>query len=118
MWAAGEVLYSDQQLVISRTISPEGLSLTGTIDISNVAALQGVLSTLAPRRPELHLELSRVQFIDVSGIRALAESGERANGNGRLVLHGLPDFLRRVMTIIGWHELRNVTLCDCTIEPW
>jgi len=115
-WGEGEVLYADQQLVIRQTIPPQGLSFSGTIDLSNVAAVQDVLYSQGPRQPELHLELSRVQFIDVSGIRALAEAGERGNGTGRLVLHGLPPFLKRVMTLIGWNELRNVTICECTTE--
>jgi len=115
-WGEGEVLYADQQLVIRQTIPPQGLSFAGTIDLSNVAAVHDVLRSQAPRQPELHLELSRVQFIDVSGIRALAEAGERGNGTGRLVLHGLPVFLKRVMTLIGWDELRNVTICECTTE--
>ena len=116
-WAEGEVLYSDSQLVIRQTIPPQGMSFSGTIDIANVAAVRELLVTHAPRQPELHLELSRVQFIDVSGIRALAEAGARANGTGRLVLHGLPVFLRRVMTIIGWDELQNVTVCECATQP-
>ena len=116
-WTEGQVLYSDQQLLIRQTIPPQGLSFSGTIDVSNVDAVRAVLVAQASHQAELHLELSRVQFIDVSGIRALAEVGARANGTGRLVLHGLPAFLKRVMTIIGWDELRNVTICECTIQP-
>jgi anti-anti-sigma factor len=115
-WSEGEVLYEDSQLVIRQTIPPHGLSLSGTIDLSNVEGVKGVLVAQALVRPELHLELSRVQFIDVSGIRALAEGGRRANGNGRLVLHGLPPFLKRVMTIIGWDQMKNVIICECTTE--
>lgn len=115
-WGEGEVLYTDQQLVIRQTIPPQGLSFAGMIDASNVESVEGVLVTQALIQPELHLELSRVQFIDVSGIRALAEAGRRANGNGRLVLHGLPVFLKRVMTIIGWDQMKNVSICECTTE--
>jgi len=116
-WREGEVLYLDRQLVIRQTIPPQGLSFAGTIDLSNVDSMKGVIAMRAPLQPELHLELSRVRFIDVSGIRALAEVGQSANGSGRLVLHGLPVFLRRVMTIIGWDELKNVSICECTSEP-
>jgi len=115
-WSEGEVLYADQQLVIRQTIPPQGLTLVGTIDLSNVDRMKGVLAMRALLQPELHLDLSRVQFIDASGIRALADVGRSANGTSRLVLHGLPAFLRRVMTTIGWEELQNVSICDCTVE--
>jgi len=115
-WVESEVVYSDPQLVIRQTLPPNGLSFAGSIDANNAASVHSVLAQLAPAQSHLHLELSRVQFIDVSGIRALAEIGQRANGTGRLVLHGLPVFLKRVMTIIGWDELQNVTICECTTE--
>ena len=122
--SADETVCADKQLVISRTSSPPGLSITGAIDYYNAEAvaeaLTGVFHTDGDARAlladaingngDLHLDLTRLEFTDVTGIRALVRIAENAGDGRRLVLRGLPSSIVRVMTVVGWSELPNLVI--------
>ena len=57
-----------------------------------------------------NLDLSRLEFTDVTGIRALVQVAETAPARRRLVLHGLPPRIRTVMVIGGWADLPNLVI--------
>jgi anti-anti-sigma factor len=106
--ARKEVVFRDRQLVVSRTFRPPGLRLVGQVDATNVEGLQSALEEGVQsdgQRPVLHLDLTRLEFSDVSGIRAIVDAAERADGRFRLVLHGLPPLMSRVLGVVGWSDL-------------
>jgi anti-anti-sigma regulatory factor len=119
-----EPVYADKQLVISRSDSDSGLSFTGAIDYYNAEAVAEVLTALVhadsgPRtvfadaitgNGDLHLDLTRLEFTDVTGIRALVRIAENAGDGRRLVLSGLPPSIVKVMTVVGWSELPNLVI--------
>jgi anti-anti-sigma factor len=102
-----EPVYEDGLLRVVRTGGTGRLALTGDVDASNVARLARVLHAEA-RRPAvstgLHLELSGLEFMDVTGCRLMVHTALALFGDGerRLVLHGLAPHLRRVMRMVGW----------------
>lgn len=120
----GESVYADKQLVISRTDSALELSISGAIDYYNVEAVAEALTEVFqgdsdPRalftdaitgNGDLHLDLSRLEFTDVTGIRALVRIAENAGDGRRLVLSGLPPSIVKVMTVVGWSELPNLVI--------
>jgi anti-anti-sigma regulatory factor len=119
-----ERVYADKQLVISRANSASGLSITGAIDYYNAEAVAEALTALfhadgeAPAifknaitgNGDLHLDLSRLEFTDVTGIRALVRLAENAGDGRRLVLRGLPPSIVKVITVVGWAELPNLVI--------
>jgi anti-anti-sigma factor len=115
-WREGEPMYTDKQLVIRHTVPPNGLTFAGVLDMFNADAVAGSVATLLDGEDDLHLDLSNVEFCDVSGIRALVSVAESASGRRRLVMHGLPPALHRVMMLVGWGELPRLALCDCGTE--
>src|SRR6202521_5618824 len=88
--AEGDEVYLDKQLVITRTGLPGGLSVSGSIDYYNAeavaAALTRELKSPAPGAKQLadairgngdlHIDVSRLEFADVSGIRALVGTAD------------------------------------------
>lgn len=106
-------LYSGRQLVVTRTQLPRGLRFTGEIDASNVGAVTDALHAYRGVG-DLHLDMSWLSFCDVSGIRVLVASAERRDRRNRLILHGLPAQLRRVLDVVGWGELPGLGFCDCS----
>ena len=120
----GDVVYADKQLVIARTSSPPGLSLTGAIDYHNAEAVASALSSelvtagdvsivLADAitgNGDLHLDLTRLEFTDVTGIRALVRIAENAGDGRRLVLRGLPPRIRTVIAVVGWGDLPSLII--------
>ncbi|MBO0775422.1 MAG: STAS domain-containing protein [Actinobacteria bacterium] len=76
-----------------------GLSLAGDVDLSNHEQLHSALAALACAHGTIHLELSRLRFIDVAGTRelgALAQADQRR----RLILHDPPGTLRRILALL------------------
>jgi anti-anti-sigma factor len=103
-------VYADKQLVIRRTSTPDGLRITGVIDLFNVDSFARTLNALLAGEGDLHIDLSRLEFCDVSGIRVLVSAAERLDGQRRLVLQGLPPQLRTVMTVVGWADLPGLVI--------
>jgi len=107
------VVFRDKQLVVTRTYSPDGLRLVGAVDASNVDGLAEILDSSFAGDGHgrvLHLDLTRLEFSDVSGIRALVGAAERAEGRYRMVLHGLPPLMSRVMSAVGWSEMPSLEI--------
>ena len=65
---------------------------------------------------DLHIDLSRLEFTDVTGIRALVQVAENAGEGRRLVLRGLPHRIRMVMAVVGWGELPNLVIEEPSAE--
>ena len=122
----GDEVYLDKQLVIVRTGSPSGLSVSGSIDYYNAeavaAALTRELCSAVPGADgladaitgngDLHIDVSRLEFADVTGIRALVRIAENSAAGRRLVLRGLPARIRTVIAVVGWSELPNLVLAE------
>src|SRR5690348_14986554 len=83
-----DTIYADKQLVIAYEFMPSGLRFSGEIDAWN---LDGVVETITRRIPDsdLHFELSKLSFADISGIRALASVAWNLKPGYRLFFHGL-----------------------------
>lgn len=119
----GDEVYLDKQLVITRTGSPNGLTVSGSIDYYNAEAVAAVLtreldsgtpgvdglSDAITGNGDLHLDVTLLEFADVAGIRALVRIAENGSGR-RLVLRGLPARIRTVITVVGWSDHPNLVL--------
>jgi anti-anti-sigma regulatory factor len=126
MHEEGDEVYTDKQLVITRTESPGGLRVSGAIDYYNSEAVAAALTRELQAGPtgataladaitgngDLHIDVSRLEFTDVTGIRALVRIAETGGGSRRLVLRGLPPRIRTVIAVVGWADLPNLVLED------
>lgn len=127
----GVQVYTDKQVVISRD-ALGSLSIAGAIDYFNADAVASWLSLeirrevpdvfidgglqgftgVVPLPGDLHLDLARLEFTDVTGIRAIVRVAENAPEGRRLVLSGLPPQIARVMAVVGWSELPNLVITE------
>jgi anti-anti-sigma regulatory factor len=119
----GDEVYLDKQLVITRTRAPRGLSVSGSIDYYNAEAVVAVLmreidsvtlgadglSDAITGNGDMHVDVTRLEFADVTGIRALVRIAENGSGR-RLVVRGLPPRIRTVVTAVGWSDNPNLVL--------
>lgn len=109
----GDSVFTDRHLTVSRTLKPRGLMLAGEIDISNSGALADTLRTRLDGAHTAHLDLSRVVFCDVSGIRALVRVARELGPDRKLLLHGLPAQLETVIRVTGWADMPGLDICAC-----
>jgi STAS domain len=124
MEGEGVDVYSDKQLVITRAGSPSRLTISGAIDFYNAdaaaAALTRELESFVPGAEglsdaiagngDLHIDVSRLEFTDVTGIRALVKIAEDGTTGRRIVLRGLPARIRTVISVVGWSDLPNLVI--------
>jgi anti-anti-sigma factor len=108
----GGIVYADKNLVVTRTEEPIGLYFAGEIDVSNSHAVADSLGNASMDGADIHLDLSGLSFCDISGIRSLVDAAHSREA-GRLMLHGLPELLQKVLTVTGWSDLPNLQICNC-----
>ena len=108
----GGRIYADKQLLVTRTLEPYGLCFSGEIDMTNSHAVRQSLSMAFVRTGDMHLDLRSLIFCDISGIRSFVDAAEAMDG-GRLLLHGLPPLLQKVMAVTGWSDMESLVLCNC-----
>jgi anti-anti-sigma regulatory factor len=105
--------FAARNLAVSHTASPPGLKLAGEIDVTNVVEVEQALEVHRPLGASLHIDLSELLFCDVSGIRAIVSFAETLPGDRRLLLHGLPAQIEKVMNVVGWSEMAGLEFCTC-----
>jgi len=59
----------------------------------------------------VHLDVTQLRFIDVSGIRAIVSSAGNLGEDRRILLHGQSTQLERVLSIVGWAEAPTLAIC-------
>jgi len=104
-------LYDDGVLRIAATGNPRGLAIAGEVDEDTYPALVAKLEELAGA-DEIHLNLAGVQYCDLAGLRAMTRlAGVGGSRNSRrVVLHGVPQKLRTVLSILGWDSIPGLVI--------
>ncbi|WP_436777711.1 STAS domain-containing protein [Yinghuangia sp. YIM S09857] len=99
----GVVITSDRQLRVVRTARPRGIRLDGEVDLANVEIVRHSLRAVAREGAEVTVDVTRLGFIDVAGLRVVIESAhELAEHGGHLVLVGASRQLLRILRLCGW----------------
>jgi anti-anti-sigma factor len=116
-------VYDDGVLRVMRVGSPPVVVIAGEIDESNYSGLVGALDRLVDGPSEVHVNLAKVEFCDLAGLRAiirLTEIGQAGHDvrARRLVLHEVPRQVRRVLQIMGWDTLPGLTMQESGFEGW
>ena len=82
------------------------VSLVGELDLSTVAKVQEALRRVEESEPAtLVLDLSKLKFLDSTGLRCIVTADERARDAGRrvVIVRG-PDAVQRVFSITRLEE--------------
>lgn len=83
------------------SLEPNLLVLEGEIDLHESPRVkEGIDRLLGDRPPRLYVDLSRVTYIDSSGLAALIEAMQQINAyGGRLALFGIHDTVAAIFHI-------------------
>lgn len=113
----GDIRYNDGVFTIIATTCPPGLVLAGEIDEPQYAPLMAALDDL-PTCPEIHLDLSRVTYCEVTCLRAMVRialpecTANTDQAAPRLVLRAVPAYLRAALRILGWDKTPGLSMQD------
>jgi anti-anti-sigma factor len=106
---AAEV-YRDDILAIGHLDGDAGLRVSGQIDLSNRAAFGGALAQAARSAAgDLLVDLSGTSYVDVGGLRLLAEIAQ-SNPGRRVVLVEPATRIQHMLRVIGWHAVPNLVV--------
>ena len=112
----GKRLFTGRQLTVTPTAMPRGLKLRGEIDSSNVIEFVHSLAAFQGTGGHgVHLDLSDLLFCDVSGIRAMVSYAQGLDAEEKLLLHGMPEQIEKVINVLGWAELPGLEFCKCEL---
>lgn len=101
-----DVVAYDGVLRIERLSSVAGYVLSGEVDASTYDALAAALRDL-DTGGEVHLDLTALRFCDAPGFGTMIGLTEHAD---RVVLHGVPAVLCRLLSIVGWDTIPNLVV--------
>ncbi len=95
------------------------VALRGELDLSTVNKVEEELQALeADGAPLIVLDLSRLSFLDSTGLRCLVTADQRAREAGRrLVLVRGPDAVQRVFTITRLEERLEMVDDASSVAP-
>jgi anti-anti-sigma factor len=92
-----------------------GLAVAGTLDAFGADRLTRVLTSSALDPPAVRMDLSRVEFMDAAGCRAIAAWAhglEERWGPAAITVTGASRMVRRMWQLLGFAELTAVTFED------
>lgn len=96
------------EFVVRRGDDEDGIVLTlvGELDLASVPALEDALRTVEPgTNARLVLDLSRLMFMDSTGLAAVVGAQERADAHGRqLVLRRPTAQVRQLLALVGLRD--------------
>ena len=105
---------SDFDVLVSRTDSAAVIELVGDVDLYNAPQLQeAIRELLASGQHRILVDLSRVEYIDSSGLGTLVGGLRRAREqDGDLTIRDASPRVRKVLTVTGLHKIFDFPKCD------
>jgi anti-sigma B factor antagonist len=99
-------------------VGPDGrFKLTGEVDMGVAGGLFVLLQQSMDGTRDLSLDLSDLEFIDSSGIRALIQVAQLLHGRGRLILESPRGAVARVLEIVGADRWPDVEVRQSRKSP-
>jgi anti-anti-sigma regulatory factor len=101
--AGADAVFDDGVLTIVPLFAPPGLRLSGAIDESTLPGLVEALRDAADGSAHLCLDLSRLDFCDLDGLRTLIRANELSTVLDRqVILRSMPGCMELMMRVCGW----------------
>jgi anti-anti-sigma regulatory factor len=97
--------FDDGILKIVRTFEPDGLRVEGELDAARHSVFAEQLAQVRAGDGSVHLDLSRLGFIDLGGLHLLAKHATRLPADAALVIDRLSPDVESVIEMVGWHRL-------------
>ncbi|HSJ50160.1 MAG TPA: STAS domain-containing protein [Actinomycetota bacterium] len=92
---------SDVNFDVELLEDPTGARLTGELDLAAYEAAERALASLFEATDDVVLDVSRLEFVDSSGIRLFIRLHQALGENGSLILRSPTEHVARVLEIAG-----------------
>ncbi|GAA2968361.1 STAS domain-containing protein [Streptomyces enissocaesilis] len=105
-----EPLVRTAELCVVRTRRPDGLRIEGVVDAQGHQHLRAALKAVEQVDGDIQLDLSRLEFLDLGGLRLLMAFARSRAAGSQVELVGLAPHLREVISLVGWDETPGLRL--------
>jgi anti-anti-sigma factor len=99
-----------EETVLKIVALDDGLSLAGTLDLSTEAQARRAMERLLVRGARVTFDLSRLEFMDSTGLNLLVGALQTIGDEGRLTLRVSEGITDRVLGVSGLADRPNVTV--------
>ncbi|MDQ3991642.1 MAG: STAS domain-containing protein [Actinomycetota bacterium] len=103
---------ADRTLHIERADRPRAFRLRGELDIVSEGLLLEALAGDLEGEGDLTLDVSALEFMDSSGLRAILQAAQKLGTRGTLVLASPPEAIRRLLDVSGVADVGIVEIAD------
>ncbi|WP_344260076.1 STAS domain-containing protein [Actinomadura napierensis] len=109
---SGGVRVRSALLRLDGTFEPPHLVVDGEVDVSTCRAFaEALTSVLDHSSGDVWVDVERLDFIDVGGLRALAAAACRLEAHERrLVLRSVAPHLAKLMDLVGWSQISSLLM--------
>lgn len=113
-----ESLYQDAVLQVLPYFrhGQRALRIIGKVDYRTTDALVQVLETVVGWQADVWVDMSRLEFIDVAGLRALADAARQLPEGRRMHLVDLAPLLSQVISLAGFDEAPCLTVSSWAVD--
>jgi anti-anti-sigma factor len=108
--------FDDGILRITRTFEPHGLRLEGELDGARHAVFAETLSAVTAGGGQIHLDLTKLRFIDLGALNLLAGHAMRMPAGCVLVLDNMPPDVADIFDMVGWDRFPGVSHGNGTVS--
>ncbi|CNF68559.1 Anti-anti-sigma regulatory factor (antagonist of anti-sigma factor) [Mycobacterium tuberculosis] len=111
--AAGDgVRVRSALLRLDGTFEPPHLDVDGEVDLTTIGDFTAALSSVLDNSSgDVWVDVERLEFIDVGGLRVLAGAAGRLGlQDRRLVLRSVAPHLARLMDLVGWSQIPGLLM--------
>ncbi len=105
-----ESLVRTAELCVVRTRRPDGLRIEGVVDAQGHRHLRTALEVVGQVDGDIQLDLSRLEFLDLGGLRLLMAFARSRAAGSQVELVGLAPHLREAISLVGWDETPGLRL--------
>jgi anti-anti-sigma factor len=92
------------------------VTLSGEIDVANAVGIAHSVKPLIEAGGPVVMDLSKVTFIDSTGVQALFAVVDALGDRGCLILQGVNGTVRKVIEVVQLQSVgANIHINDCTI---
>ena len=98
----------EQPMFTVFTEPPSLLHLGGELDMAGAPALTDALEPLTSRGGIIGMDLTRLTFMDSTGINALCQAAQALGERGRIVVLNATQAVRRVIEIAGLGHIIDI----------
>jgi anti-anti-sigma factor len=94
------------------TFEPPHLAVDGEVDLTTLDIFTAALSSVLEHSSgDVWVDVERLNFIDVGGLRAVAAAACRLGlQDRRLVLRSVAPHLARLMNLVGWSQISSLLM--------